>query len=195
MAKLDPEILLACRKDTDSKEDTPAILSASWEAKKPAFIRHYNMTGNVRLSCEAVGIGRKTHYRWMEKDPEYREAVELAGQDAADRIEAALYERGVEGIEKPAGWYKGEPGGYIREYSDTAAIFLLKGLRPQKYAAHQVSKSTSLNFSVDLKTLPDSVISQLRSGVDYQTAVATWVAQLRADGQPVPVGLLGDGGD
>ena len=29
-------------------------------------------TGNVRLACEVAKVGRSSHYRWLEKDSEYR---------------------------------------------------------------------------------------------------------------------------
>ncbi len=57
----------------------------------------------------------------------------MAKECAADLIEAEALRRAVHGTVKPTGWYKGVPGGYIREYSDILAIFLLKGLRPEKY--------------------------------------------------------------
>ena len=43
-----------------------------------AFLAAFRETGNVRLACEVAGVGRSSHYRWLEKDPEYREAFELA---------------------------------------------------------------------------------------------------------------------
>ncbi len=39
----------------------------------------------------------------------------------------------MEGVEEPVRWYKGEAGGMVRKYSDVLLIFLLKGLRPDKY--------------------------------------------------------------
>ena len=51
---------------------------------------------------------------------------------AADILEDEVDRRAVEGVEKPVGWHKGKPGGYVREYSDTLLIFLLKGDRPEK---------------------------------------------------------------
>lgn len=36
-----------------------------------------------------------------------------------------MYRRAVEGVETPVGWYKGNPGAYVREYSDTRLMFRL----------------------------------------------------------------------
>ena len=87
-----------------------------------AFLAAFRATGNVRLACKATSVGRSSHYRWLEKDPEYREAFELAKEDAADILEAEAYRRAVEGVEEPVGWYKGVPGGMVREYSDILLI-------------------------------------------------------------------------
>lgn len=82
-----------------------------------------------------VGIDRKLHYKWLDVDEDgsYREAFDAAMDTAADRLEEEARRRAVEGVEEPVGWYQGEPGGYVRKYSDTLLIFLLKGARPQKY--------------------------------------------------------------
>ena len=80
--------------------------------------------------CEVANVGRSTHYRWLQQDPEYRKAVDIAKEEAADNLEAEAYRRAVEGVEKPVGWYKGKPGGYAREYSDVLLMFLLKAQPP-----------------------------------------------------------------
>ena len=56
--------------------------------------------------------------------------VEPAPVMAADILEAEAYRRALEGREKPVGWYKGKPGGYVREYSDVLLMSLLKGASP-----------------------------------------------------------------
>jgi hypothetical protein len=57
----------------------------------------------------------------------------MAKEMAADRLEEEAWRRAVDGVEEPVGFYRGEPGAYVRRYSDTLLIFLLKGLRPEKY--------------------------------------------------------------
>ena len=101
--------------------------------RKAGFLSAFSECGNVTLACKMAGIGRKTHYRWLEADHRYAEAFREAEQAATDYLEAEAWRRAVEGVEKPAGWYKGKAGGSVREYSDTLLIFLLKGLRPDKY--------------------------------------------------------------
>ena len=48
-------------------------------------------------------------------------------------LEREARRRAVEGVEEPVGFYKGEPSAYVRKYSDTLLIFLMKGARPDKY--------------------------------------------------------------
>ena len=82
--------------------------------KKQAFLAAYSETGNVREAARAAGIDRGTHYDWLRKDPEYVTAFAHAQEDAADTLEAVARNRAIQG-------------------SDLLTIFLLKGLRPERY--------------------------------------------------------------
>ena len=55
--------------------------------------------GNVTEACKAVGMARTTHYDWMEKDPDYRAAVESVADIALDYVESKLMEL-IDGPEK-----------------------------------------------------------------------------------------------
>jgi hypothetical protein len=50
----------------------------------------------------------------------------------ADQLEQEARRRAHDGVRKPV-YQGGKRVGYIQEYSDTLLIFLLKGLRPEKY--------------------------------------------------------------
>ena len=80
----------------------------------------------MRLACKGAGVGRSSHYRWREKDSEYRAALDLAKEDATEVLEAEAFRRAVEGVEEQVGWYRGVAGGTVRRYSDVLLIFLLK---------------------------------------------------------------------
>nr|NIP59005.1 hypothetical protein [Gemmatimonadota bacterium]NIR79393.1 hypothetical protein [Gemmatimonadota bacterium]NIT88066.1 hypothetical protein [Gemmatimonadota bacterium]NIU31898.1 hypothetical protein [Gemmatimonadota bacterium]NIU36517.1 hypothetical protein [Gemmatimonadota bacterium] len=86
--------------------------------KQRAFLTAFRELCNIRQAAESAGISRRTHYRWMDVDQEYVQAFEAAKEDAADLLEAEAWRRAVDGVEKPVGWYKGEAGGKVREYSD-----------------------------------------------------------------------------
>ena len=63
--------------------------------------------GIVTTSCKAVGINRATHYRWLESDPEYKEAVEAIPDVVLDFAENKLFKA-------------------IQDGNITATIFFLK---------------------------------------------------------------------
>lgn len=100
--------------------------------RQETFLAEYAKTGNISHSARAVGIDRGTHYKWLD-DPKYAVAFGSADAEAGDVLEAEARRRAVEGVDEPAGWYKGEPGGYVRRYSDTLLIFLLKGRKPEVF--------------------------------------------------------------
>lgn len=120
----------------------------SAQGKKRAFLASFEELGNVTLAALASGVPRRTHYNWLRDDPDYLEAFHEAQDDAADRLEAEARRRAVDGVEKPVGWYKGQPGGTVREYSDVLLMFLLKGLRPEKYVEHHKHEVTDKRFVV-----------------------------------------------
>jgi len=47
--------------------------------------------GVVTTACRSVGIGRTTHYMWMENDPEYKAAVDDLENVALDYAETKLH--------------------------------------------------------------------------------------------------------
>lgn len=82
--------------------------------------------GVVKTACEALPISRQTHYRWLEEDPEYKQAVEDISEEAIDFAESKLFEK-IEGITVANGTdEQGKPKVYTVPPSDTAIIFYLK---------------------------------------------------------------------
>jgi hypothetical protein len=63
--------------------------------------------GVVTAACKAVGIGRTTHYLWMQEDAEYKAAVDGLSDVALDFAESQLHKQ-------------------IKDGSSTATIFFLK---------------------------------------------------------------------
>ena len=140
-----------------------------------AVLAAFRETGNVRLTCKAAGVGRSSHYRWLEKDPEYRAAFDLAKLQAADVLEAEAHRRAVEGVEEPVGWYKGVAGGTVRRYSDNLLMFLLKGARPEQYRERYEVRGTLAHL--DLRRLPDDLIERLAKGEDPHSVLAPILQQ------------------
>lgn len=109
--------------------------------KRQAFLEAYALVGNVSDAASHAGVARTMHYEWLE-DPQYADDFHHAREQAADRLEREAIRRATAGVEK-AVWYKGQQVGTERHYSDVLLIFLLKGLRPEKfrdnYGAQEVS--------------------------------------------------------
>lgn len=139
--------------------------------KKKAFLAAFRETGNVRQACDAADVARSSHYRWLDQDPEYREAFDLAREDAADILEAEAKRRAVDGVEELTGWYKGEAGGVVRKYSDTLLIFLLKGLRPEVYRERMEVRG--FLGKIDFNTLSNEVIERIANGENIMAVLAS----------------------
>lgn len=82
--------------------------------------------GVVKTACEVVGISRQTHYRWLEEDPDYKQATEDIGEEAIDFVESQLFVK-ISGITVASGTdEEGKPKVYTVPPSDAAIIFYLK---------------------------------------------------------------------
>jgi hypothetical protein len=63
------------------------------DTNKKAMIKALHETlGVVSPACEAVGIARSTHYRWIEEDEEYKKEVEGVQDFQLDFVESKLFE-------------------------------------------------------------------------------------------------------
>lgn len=101
--------------------------------RKAAFLAAMVASGgNVSRACQAVDICRMTAYQWRDDDPEFRADWERAKAAGLDALEDECMRRAFEGFDKPI-VHQGIITDTIKEYSDTLAIFLLKGGKPEKY--------------------------------------------------------------
>jgi hypothetical protein len=78
------------------------------------FFASYRQSGNVRLACEAAGVTRQAAYARRDTDEEFAGRWAEAAESAVERLEDIA-------------WKRAEAG------SDVLVMFLLKGLRPEKY--------------------------------------------------------------
>lgn len=72
--------------------------------------------GVVTSACKSVGIGRTTHYLWMDNDPEYRRAVQDVENVAIDFAESQLHQQIKGGNPTSIIFYlktKGKKRGYV----------------------------------------------------------------------------------
>lgn len=100
--------------------------------KQRAFLASFEVTGRITTAAKAAQIDRSQHYEWLREVPGYEQAFKEAGEKAADTLEDEARRRAEEGILE-AVHYQGKPIGAKRIYSDGLMMFLLRGLRPNKY--------------------------------------------------------------
>jgi len=132
------------RKNEPKKKSAPASpLPDGLSPKQRVFLDIFAQAGSVSLAAKKAEIGRRTHYDWLEQ-PAYKAAFEDATEDAAEALEREARRRAMLGTVRPV-YYKGKPCGELREYSDVLLIFLLKGLKPEKYR-----ENVNVNGSLDV---------------------------------------------
>lgn len=100
-----------------------------WER---AFLVALAKSGNVTKAAAAAKITRSTAYLLKREASDFAEAWDEAIEEAGDLLELEARRRAVSGVKEPV-FYQGEECGYVRKYSDTLLIFLLKGAKPEKY--------------------------------------------------------------
>ena len=83
------------------------------------FLDKLRNSGNVRLSCKAAGVPRRTVYNWKARWKTFDDEWEEALGDACDILEAKAWERAIEG------------------QSDRMLMFLLKAHRRDVYGDWQ----------------------------------------------------------
>jgi hypothetical protein len=116
-----------------------------------AFLAALEETGSVTRAAEAAGINRCSAYDHKRSDQEFATAWEQALDVAADTLEDEARRRAYEGTDEPV-FQKGEKVGTIKRYSDVLLIFLLKGIRPQKWRESRATiPPAELNKMIELE--------------------------------------------
>jgi len=89
--------------------------------------------GVVTAACKSVGVGRTTHYLWMDTDSEYKAAVEELSDVAIDFAESQLHKQ-------------------IKEGNSTATIFFLKtkGKKRGYVERQEVDVNTGKLFQIEV---------------------------------------------
>lgn len=94
--------------------------------KKRAFLAAFSRCGSLSQSAKRAKVDRRTHYNWLKDDPWYAQAFGQAVIEAADSLQDRLTEMAFEG-------------------NVTAALFLLKGLKPEKFR-DRIENTTCLTW-------------------------------------------------
>ncbi len=130
--------------------------------------------GNITEACRQAQVPRRTHYEWVDADPEYASAVDQAASSGVEALEDEARRRGMLGVEEPV-FHNGERVDVIRKYSDTLLIFLLKGAKPEKYRDNIAFKG-----SVDIANGGNELDAELRGF--FAGMAAAREADVPADG-------------
>lgn len=114
--------------------------------RRGAFLAALEQTANVSRSANEVGVDRRLLYLAREADPEFAKQWARALAVGVEALEDEARRRAFEGYEKPV-FQSGSLVGTVKEFSDTLAIFLLKGAKPDVYRERQdVHVSGSLDL-------------------------------------------------
>jgi hypothetical protein len=79
--------------------------------------------GVVTTACRACDVSRATHYQWLEKDAEYKAAVDSLQDMALDFAESKLHSQIADNNTAATIFYlktKGKARGYIERYDVTS---------------------------------------------------------------------------
>jgi hypothetical protein len=99
--------------------------------------------GNVSEAVRHVPIDRKTHYNWLESDPEYAAAVDAIKESLIDRAESALQTLITEG-NVPAVLFFLKTQGKKRGYVERTETDVTSGGQPIVFET-KVVKTRELN--------------------------------------------------
>lgn len=116
-------------------------------ARPRAFLAAYRRLGCIARAAAACGIDRTLHYRWL-KHEKYAAAFATAQEHFADALEGEAARRSFEGVLTPI-FYQGEPVGAERVFSDGLTMFLLRGMKPEKYSA-KIQADLNVTGSLEL---------------------------------------------
>ena len=110
------------------------------------FISILAQTGNVTVAAQRCGIARSTAYYWRQHDAAFAAAWEDAMSEATDKLALEARRRALDGVEEVR-YFKGEPIGTIRRYSDTLLMFLLRAYRPAIYRNPETTAGNTQHFN------------------------------------------------
>ncbi len=158
--------------------------------KKRAFLAAYCTTGNVSEAARLAGINRLSHYDWLHSDERYAAVFEQAVEISGDYLEAVARDRATKGWLEPV-YYHGTVVGHVRKYSDTLLIFLLKGVRPEKFRDNATIRHTGPGGGA-IQIEGDYELSQRLMADPAALAAAETLAALMLESQ-MAAGELGAG--
>jgi len=106
--------------------------------KKKAFIEYFfKSSGNISFLCQQIGINRKTFYRWMENDPDFREKI-LSEDEAFTDMAETQHHNLVAAGHYPSVQFHLRTKGKDRGYAE----------RPEQVAINQMNISQEMKITI-----------------------------------------------
>ncbi len=163
----------------DSKQEGKAPASPFAEIRHPkkrAWLRAFVETASVGFAARVAGVHRSTHRApgWGDV-PLFQAAYKRAKTMCIETFEDEAVRRAIEGLTRETGWYQGEAGGTLTEYSDNLLMFILKKLDPSYRERVMVEATIDLR-RIDVDKLPHSVIDRIADGEDIMAVFASEAA-------------------
>ena len=124
------------RKPREEAEIREVLLAPEFfprlQPKQRAFLAIYAASAHIGKAAHWAKIHRDTHYHWHKTDEYYRAAFAECERFAAQVLQSEAFRRAHRGTKRPV-YQGGVEVGFVVEYSDSLAMFLLKGLMPERY--------------------------------------------------------------
>jgi len=130
--------------DTQPASQPPSTPVKTWSEaqaeaaleRKELFLKVYSEVLVIREACKITGVPHSTVIRWRMEDPEFDKKFKETQEAVADALEDIAFER-------------------AKHKSDILLMFLLNGLRPEKYK-YRVEHGGKINFNISADILGEA---------------------------------------
>ena len=157
-----------------------------WQDK---FIQALRITANVWRACQHAKISRATPYAAYDADPEFAKQWKEAEEESADRIDAEIWRRAVEGIDKNV-YHQGIHVDTIREYDTPLLMMLAKARRPEKYRenyAVAIGNPDGSNLVLDGRQQAINLFTSSPEAAQHMIALANMMTPEESMAKTVPI--------
>ena len=133
-------------------EEFAALLAALADVTnlhQRAFLAGFVVGKGIKAAERLSGVNSKSHYGWLETDTRYCERFQLARTMLADMGEEEAYRRAFSGYDTPV-IHRGKIKSWYKSYSDSLAMFLLRGMKSRVYGPHAVDYDSSPPSAIEI---------------------------------------------
>lgn len=135
----------------------PELTDPILKPTQQRFLTAYMQCGQVKRASREAHVDHRSHYVWLQNDPNYRAAYDRARIAAGDVAEDEAFRRAVQGWEEPV-FYQGTEVGTVTRYDGMLLARILAAFK-SGYRTQQV------NIVPDLSKLTDEEVLKLHEAV------------------------------